>query len=274
MNMGRYIQDVGIDKPFDVVSLTMEDYLYHHHFIRTDWEGEPVYCSKISSKECYLNWTYSCGILHIEAWIKNAFGNEADLDGAGKEKAEYKKSLTELIEKLRSHSGDPIKTGYIGHDPLHHQEANSYRQQGASAGADPYRQQGASAGADPYRQQGTSAGADPYRQQGTSAGTNPYQQGQPTYERPLNIGKRAFGNIADSQTKQLGILAIVFAIVFPAAGLVMAIIGLSKCKQEVVEDGGTKQAKTMCMIALGIAALRVVMPILFAGLTFFLSFMN
>lgn len=250
MNMGRYIQDVGIDKPFDVVSLTMEDYLYHHHFIRTDWEGEPVYCSKISSKERYLSWTYSCGILHIEAWIKNAFGNEADLDGAGKEKAEYKKSLTELIEKLRSHSGDPIKTGYIGHDPLHHQEA------------DPYRQQGASVGADPYRQQGTSAGADPYR------------QGQPTYERPLNIGKRTFGNVADSQTKQLGLLAIVFAIVFPAVGLVMAIIGLSKCKQEVVEDGSTKQAKTMCMIALGIVALRVVIPFLFAGLTIFLSIMS
>lgn len=248
INMGRYIQDVGIDKPFDVVSLTMEDYLYHHHFIRTDWEGEPVYCSKTGGRECYLDWTYSCGILHIEAWIKNVFGNETDLDGVGKEKAAYKNSLTELIEGLRSHSGDPMETGYIGHDPLHHQEEDS------------------------SQRRTTSAGAGSYQQQTTSAGANPYQQ--PTYERPLNIGRRWSGGAGDSQAKLLGILAVFFAIVFPMVGLVLAVVGLSKCKQEVIEDGDAKRAKTFCMIALGIAVLRLVIPFIFSALAIFLSFIS
>lgn len=104
--MGRYIQDVNINQPIDVVSMTMEDYIYHNRYIRTDWNGEPVYqCIDASGKDRYLKWSYVNGTLHLEAWIKGVFGEEADLNGIGKEKKEYKDSIEKLIVKLRTHSG-------------------------------------------------------------------------------------------------------------------------------------------------------------------------
>lgn len=41
--MGRYVKDVQLDKPIDVVSMVMDDFVYHNQFSRTDWNGEMVY---------------------------------------------------------------------------------------------------------------------------------------------------------------------------------------------------------------------------------------
>lgn len=41
--MARYIEDKEINQPLDVVSMVVEDYIYHNRFTRTDWQGEPVY---------------------------------------------------------------------------------------------------------------------------------------------------------------------------------------------------------------------------------------
>ncbi|MCH5270651.1 MAG: hypothetical protein J1E83_07850 [Lachnospiraceae bacterium] len=122
--MPRYIEDAGLNQPIDVVSMLMEDYIYHHRFMRTDWNGEPVYCCRDAhGKERYLVWSYASGILHLEAWVKGAFGNEANLSGgSGKE---YRKSLEELLKKLREHSGDTSNIGYIGEDPFIHKETEA-----------------------------------------------------------------------------------------------------------------------------------------------------
>lgn len=230
--MGRYTQDVGIDQPFDVVSLTMEDYLYHNHFIRTDWSGEPVYSSSKDNKVRYLRWSYSCGILHLEAWRKNAFGKEADLDGSGWEKQEYKESLERLIEKLRDHPGDRMETGYIGQDPLPHREAHEEERE------------------------------------------QPVSYAQPQYEIPLKIGRTERGGTGDAQVRMFGFLALFFSILFPAVGMVFAIIGLTKCKQEVIVDEKIRVTKILCIAGLVIALLRLfLIPFASVFLTLILSFL-
>ena len=41
--MGRYIRDVELNQPIDVVSMVMEDFIYHNRFTRADWNGEMVF---------------------------------------------------------------------------------------------------------------------------------------------------------------------------------------------------------------------------------------
>ena len=128
--MARYIEDAGINQPIDVVSMVMEDYVYHHRYTRTDWNGEPVYCCRDSfGKDRYLVWSYASGILHLEAWLKGAFGKEANLSGIGSGRSgkEYQKSLEQLLKKLREHSGDTSNVGYIGEDPFMHKQAEAAR---------------------------------------------------------------------------------------------------------------------------------------------------
>ncbi|MBQ9134932.1 MAG: hypothetical protein IJX66_02415, partial [Lachnospiraceae bacterium] len=101
--MARYIQDVPLNQPLDVVSEIMENYIYRNRYFRTDWQGEPVYLSADSAEggERYFKWNYTNGIIHIEAWMKGAFGKEADLSGGGKKQA-YKESLERLIMSLKN----------------------------------------------------------------------------------------------------------------------------------------------------------------------------
>ena len=35
--MGRYSKDIQLEQPIDVVSMVMEDFVYHNRFSRTDW---------------------------------------------------------------------------------------------------------------------------------------------------------------------------------------------------------------------------------------------
>ena len=299
--MARYIQDAGIDQPYDVVSMTMEDYIYHNHFTRTDWQGEPVYGSKAADgKERFLKWSYSCGILHIEAWLKNAFGNETDLDGAGKSKAEYKRSLEKLVQDLRNHSGEMFESGYIGHDPMQHEEpgtANAWAQPGTS---DAWTQSGTGA-SDAWTQSGTGA-SDAWKQsgsgtsdawtqpgQGTSnAWTQPDQgadsgraqtdtaqpawsEQHPTYQAPIDFGTTgagAIGKFLNPTGPGLGIAALLCSFLIPAFGIAFGVLGMRRYKTtgDPDKDKTVKNGRTMCIAALVISILRLVLPFLMGSL--------
>ena len=82
--MGRYIKDLELNQPIDTVSMIMDDFFYHNHFCRTDWNGEMVFGLEDERHvKWYMKWHYAEGIFHIEAWLQNAFGGEMDLDGVG-----------------------------------------------------------------------------------------------------------------------------------------------------------------------------------------------
>lgn len=279
--MARYIQDAGIDQPYDVVSMTMEDYIYHNHFTRTDWQGEPVYGSKAADgKERFLKWSYSCGILHIEAWLKNAFGNETDLDGAGKSKAEYKRSLEKLVQDLRNHSGEMFESGYIGHDPMQHEESetsDAWTQTGSGTG-DAWTQPG-SGTSDAWAQtnQETNSG---WKQpdQGTDSGRAQTDTAQPawseqhpTYQAPIDFGTTgtgAIGKFLNPTGPGLGIAALLCSFLIPAFGIAFGVIGMRRYKTtgDPDKDKTIKNGRTMCIAALVISILWLVLPFLMGSL--------
>lgn len=303
--MARYIEDAGIDQPYDVVSMTMEDYIYHNHFTRTDWQGEPVYGSKAADgKERFLKWSYSCGILHIEAWLKNAFGNETDLDGAGKNKAEYKRSLEKLVQDLRNHSGEMFESGYIGHDPMQHEESESaagsawaqtsqgtgdgWAQPGSGTG-DAWTQSGSGTG-DAWTQSGsgtsdawaqssqgtsdawtqTNQGADSGRAQ-TDAAQPAWSEQHPTYQAPIDFGTTgagAIGKFLNPTGPGLGIAALLCSFLIPAFGIAFGVIGMRRYKTtgDPDKDKTIKNGRTMCIVALVISILRLVLPFLMGSL--------
>ena len=123
--MGRYVKDIQLDKPIDVVSMVMDDFVYHNQFSRADWNGEMVYYLKDRhGGDRYMKWSYAAGELHVEAWLKNPFGGEMDLDGVGgASRREYKKSMDELIQRLVN-TGDQLSSGHVGSDPLHHDNSH------------------------------------------------------------------------------------------------------------------------------------------------------
>lgn len=279
--MARYIQDAGIDQPYDVVSMTMEDYIYHNHFTRTDWQGEPVYGSKAADgKERFLKWSYSCGILHIEAWLKNAFGNETDLDGAGKTKAEYKRSLEKLVQDLRNHSGEMFESGYIGHDPMQHEESetsDAWTQTGSGTG-DAWTQPG-SGTSDAWAQtnQETNSGwkqpdqgADSGRAQ-TDTAQPAWSEQHPTYQAPIDFGTTgagAIGKFLNPTGPGLGIAALLCSFLIPAFGIAFGVIGMRRYKTtgDPDKDKTIKNGRTMCIAALVISILWLVLPFLMGSL--------
>lgn len=123
--MGRYIKDIELNQPIDVVSMVMDDYVYHERFGRTDWNGEMVYSMKDRhGRERYMKWHYTGGVFHVEAWLKGAFGGEMDLDGVGggASRKEYHRSIEQLLKTLQLHHGGQLSGGHVGSDPLHHSE--------------------------------------------------------------------------------------------------------------------------------------------------------
>ena len=268
--MARYIQDAGIDQPYDVVSMTMEDYIYHNHFTRTDWQGEPVYGSKAADgKERFLKWSYSCGILHIEAWLKNAFGNETDLDGAGKSKAEYKRSLEKLVQDLRNHPGEMFESGYIGHDPMQHEESetvNAWAQPGQGT-SDAWKQSGQGT-SDAWKQ--SDQGADSGRAQ-TDTAQPAWSEQHPTYQPPIDFGTTgtgAIGKFLNPTGPGLGIAALLCSFLIPAFGIAFGVIGMRRYKTtgDPDKDKTVKNGRTMCIAALVISILWLVLPFLMGSL--------
>ena len=121
--MGRYIKDAQLDQPLDVVSLVMEDYIYHERFSRTDWNGEMVFYRKDGhGRERYMKWSYAGGLFHVEAWLKNPLGGEMDLDGVGggASRREFRESMDRLLRTLKDQSSSNLAGGHVGADPLHH----------------------------------------------------------------------------------------------------------------------------------------------------------
>ena len=112
-----------LDQPIDVVSMVMEDFVYHNRFLRTDWNGEMVFFMEDShGRERYMKWSYAGGLLHVEAWLKNPVGGEMDLNGVGggASRKEFRECMDKLIDTLKRQSGASLAGGHIGSDPLHH----------------------------------------------------------------------------------------------------------------------------------------------------------
>lgn len=113
--MARYISEVTLNKPIDVVSMVMEDYTYHEKYRRADWNGEMVFMKEEAyGGNRYLLWYYAAGVLHIEAWKKGALGGEAGPGPA------VISELNGLIYRIRKQDEGKIAGGHIGSDPLHH----------------------------------------------------------------------------------------------------------------------------------------------------------
>lgn len=118
--MGRFIKEIQLNQPIDVVSMVMDDFVYHNHFFRTDWNGEMVFGVKDKhGKDWYLKWSYTAGVFHLEAWIKGVFGGEAGLGGSSGRV--YRRELHQLLSRIHGQSSDKIAGGHVGSDPLHHE---------------------------------------------------------------------------------------------------------------------------------------------------------
>lgn len=289
--MARYIEDAGINQPIDVVSMVMEDYIYHHRYTRTDWNGEPVYCCRDShGKERYLVWSYASGILHLEAWLKGAFGKEANLSGigGGRSAKEYQKSLEDLLKKLREHSGNTSNVGYIGEDPFIHKQAEAakpaqpaYQQprptqpayQQPSPAQPAYQQPKPAQPA--YNGQGNSYGTpgNPNRIPGSPTGMPGNPNGIPgnPYGIPGNPNGAPYGmpqNSSVTVAMVLGIIGIFFAMCVPFFGLILGIIGKNQSRMTDTSAGRGKTANILCTIAIVLSIIGFFVPVLWMLLEF------
>lgn len=118
--MSRYTKDLVLNKEESFVSFMVNDYLKKNQFTPFDYKGgEKVYRAGDAMLEGYkyIKWSYENGTLHLEAWMKNGFGKEMDLEGfAGSlQKKPFKQSLEQLytllqqdVEIPRGEDGQPL----------------------------------------------------------------------------------------------------------------------------------------------------------------------
>lgn len=121
--MSRTIKEIQLSQPIDVVSMMMDDFIYHNHFMRTDWEGEMVFFTEDShGVEIYFMWSYTGGIFHTESWVKGLMGGEDSLAGLYhmSAKNDFAGKLNDLYRRLQTASGSDMRGGHIGTDPIHH----------------------------------------------------------------------------------------------------------------------------------------------------------
>ena len=261
--MARYIQDVPLNQPLDVVSEIMENYIYRNRYFRTDWQGEPVYFSTDSTEggERYFKWNYANGVLHIEAWMKGTFGKETDLSGGGKKQA-YKESLERLIMSLKN----PPKDEY-SRDFQSYGQGNGYAQQsGYAQPQNTYASTGQ--GSNPQ-----SNNSQPVYTQTWMAGNRtsapfvlPGKPGTTAGGVPINAASTAFTN---------GLIAMILAFVFPLFGLIMGISALSKSKSAIEVDPTNAKghtAKKLSTAAIVIAIVMMILSFMAPMLFTFLSF--
>ncbi|MGN0431950.1 MAG: hypothetical protein ACI4EQ_06290 [Lachnospiraceae bacterium] len=286
--MARYIQDVPLNQPLDVVSEIMENYIYRNRYFRTDWQGEPVYLSTDSAEggERYFKWSYTNGTMHIEAWMKGSFGKESDLSGGGKKQA-YKESLERLIMILKNPPEDeysrpfeesgytqPQSGGYAG------QNAYTQPQSGGYAGQNAYTQpqSGGYAGQNAYTtaQQGTSpqmpnTSQPVYTQpwmnntRGSAPFVLPGKPGTTTGRGPGNTASVSFG---------FGVAALCLSIFFPMFGLIMAIMGIQKSKEAMIIDPGNKKGKTGKTLSTVAIVISIIMLLSNFMLPMFIAFFS
>ena len=222
--MARYYEDVKMDQPLDVVSMAVEDFIYHGRFFRTDWQGEPVYCSTDASKnERYFKWSYTSGVFHVEAWMKGAFGNETNLNGGGSKK-EFKESIEKLIQTIQTHSGNAFEGSYIGHDPIQHPVyQRSFVEQERS---------------------------HPIFREALSQHS--------AYQSIVGQNTKAL----DVPAFVLGIVALIFSFLVPIFGIILGSLGLSLGRRagSASSNGKVKAAKVCCTLAIVIGLICFMIP--------------
>ncbi len=234
--MSRYSREVRLEQPIDVVSMVMEDFVYHNRFSRTDWNGEMVFCLKDShKKECYMKWSYVDGLFHVEAWLKGPFGGEADLGGLGASRREFREKLDGLIETLKKTAAASLTGGHIGSDPLHHDGGHGDNH--AAWERDTRWQQGAPGQAMPARQTGPAPQAAPVRQ------GNPGNLSGTAQERRSTSAGR---DPEAGKALAYAILAVFLGGWIPVLGIVFLV--LAKQKEKYSSNGNV--VKGLCIVAI------------------------
>lgn len=262
--MGRYIKDVRLEQPIDVVSMVMDDFIYHNRFSRTDWNGEMVFYLKDNhKKDRYMKWTYVDGLFHVEAWLKNAMGGETDLDGMGASRKEFRASIDGLIETLKRTAAGSLAGGHIGSDPLHHDSGygNNHdawkqdtRWQQGNAGQ---QGSGGSAGAS-----GTPGGqGNQYRGQSG----NPGGQNQPTGQWSAGQGSPAPQGgqyqstpVMDPEANRSTIFAVL-ALMFGWAMPIVSIVFIVLARKKLDYSSNPKLVNILC----GVAIVEMVLAFVF-----------
>lgn len=249
--MGRYIRDVQLEQPIDVVSMVMEDFIYHNRFSRTDWNGEMVFYLKDShKKERYMKWVYVDGQFHVEAWLKNSMGGETDLDGigGGASRKEFRASIDGLIETLRKTAAGTLAGGHIGSDPLHHDSGyvNNHdvwkqdtRWQQGNAG-----QQGVQGGAG---QQGRPAPQGGAGQQGVQGGAG----------RSGNAGNQSGRGTASDPQANHSVIFAVLALMFGWAMPIFGVIFIVLARKKLEYSSNPRLVNSLCVAAAVVMALGI-----------------
>lgn len=272
--MGRYIREVRLEQPIDVVSILMDDYIYHEHFSRTDWKDEMVFYTEDShGKERYMKWSYGNGLFRIEAWLKNSLGGETDLDGVGggDSRKEFRASIDGLIETLQRKTGDSVAGGHIGSDPIHHDS-------GHAANHDVWKADTAwQQGGERQQPNGGQAAAPGNRPEGTrkaeasqgntfpgnnSLGNKPSGNTFPGSTTSASSGRSVYRSGRDPEGAQatiFAVLALMFGGWMPILGIVFTVIAWRKMDY----SSNPTTVKVLCIIA-------IVMIVL----GFMLSFIN
>lgn len=120
--MGTYKKEIKLGQPIDVVSMVMEDYLFHNRFRRSDWEGEMVFAAGDGEHGTkYLKWNYVGGVLYLEAWVKGPGDRAMGLSGFmySGVRSSFQASLLKLEREIKTHCTH-VQAGHIGTDPLQH----------------------------------------------------------------------------------------------------------------------------------------------------------
>ncbi len=222
--MGRYIKEIRLNQPIDVVSMVMDDFVYHNRFRRSDWNGEMVFFLKDShGRERYMKWSYAGGLYHVEAWLKGAFGKEMDLDGVGggASRQEYRRCMDELIGTLKRQTAAPMAGGHVGSDPIHHESGQGSNHETWKRDTQWQPQTGRSASA--------------------PAG-NSGRGSQRTAQRS--------GGAGTDSGMMFAILAMIVGCMIPIMGIVLAVCALKKSES----DGQRQQVRTFAIIALVLSA--------------------
>lgn len=247
--MGRYIKDVRLEQPIDVVSMVMDDFIYHNRFSRTDWNGEMVfYLKDRHKKERYMKWVYVDGLFHVEAWLKNSFGGETDLDGVGggASKREFRASIDGLIETLKKTAAGSLAGGHIGSDPLHHNSGHVDNHDVWKA--DTGWQQSGDRSAGQSRQQSAAQPAGQYSRQAGNAGRSTHEP-------------------EERQAMLYAVLAMATGWFFPLAGIIFIVLA----RRKAADSSNTRVINVLCILAVVFMVFGFVGNIMFSILwnTFF-----
>lgn len=107
--MARYIQDVVLNQPEDFVSYLINDYLKKNSFTLKTWKDAPAYVrGSVASvllieKYRIFTWSYTNGVLHLEACLGGLLEGEMSLSGIRHwmSRVSYRNELKRLIQLLQ-----------------------------------------------------------------------------------------------------------------------------------------------------------------------------